>query len=119
MPGLDAFSLALSGQIFIPSQQTEDFLATQFQVLQSQGAKEKDHRRRRRIRRGVNAYIQKTGLQIPTWTRNDFVASAALIGGIFGVAGGDEVRRSEYLEARRRHTLARRRAGRPGTTCAR
>ena len=48
---------------------------------------------------GVNGFIRKSGLQIPAWTRNDFVASAALIGGIFGVAGGDEVRRSEYLSA--------------------
>jgi acyl-homoserine lactone acylase PvdQ len=104
VPGLDAFSLALSGRIFIPSQQTEDFLAAQFEVLQSQGAKGKgiiadvDA-----FVAGVNAYIEKTGLQIPTWTRNDFVASAALIGGIFGVAGGDEVRRSEYLSALQTH----------------
>ena len=100
VPGLDAFSLALSGRIFLPSRQAEDFLAAQYQVLESKGAKG-----RRMIAdvdafvAGVNAYIQKTGLQIPTWTRNDFVASAALIGGIFGVAGGDEVRRSEYLSA--------------------
>ncbi len=100
VPGLDAFSLALSGRVFIPSQQAEDFLAAQYQVLESRGAKGRaviadiDA-----FVAGVNAYIQKSGLQIPPWTRNDFVASAALIGGIFGVAGGDEVRRSEYLDA--------------------
>jgi acyl-homoserine lactone acylase PvdQ len=100
VPGVDAFSLALSGRIFIPSQQAEDFLASQYQVLESQGAKG-----RKVIAdidafvAGVNGFIQKSGLQIPAWNRNDFVASAALIGGIFGVAGGDEVRRSEYLSA--------------------
>jgi acyl-homoserine lactone acylase PvdQ len=100
VPGLDAFSLALSGRIFIPSRQAEDFLAAQYQVLESRGAKGRaiiadiDA-----FVAGVNAYIQKTGLQIPPWNRNDFVASAALIGGIFGVAGGDEVRRAEYLDA--------------------
>jgi acyl-homoserine lactone acylase PvdQ len=100
VPGLDAFSLALSGRIFVPSQQAENFLAAQYQVLEGEGAKG------RRIIAdidafvaGVNAYIQKSGLQIPPWNRNDFVASAALIGGIFGVAGGDEVRRSEFLDA--------------------
>ena len=100
VPGLDAFGLALSGRIFIPSQQAEDFLAAQMQVLESQGAKGQavladiDS-----FVAGVNGYIKKSGLQIPAWTRNDFVASAALVGGIFGVAGGDEVRRSEYLSA--------------------
>jgi acyl-homoserine lactone acylase PvdQ len=100
VPGIDAFGLALSGRIFIPSQQAEDFLASQYQVLESQGAKG-----RKVIAdidafvAGVNGFIQKSGLQIPAWNRNDFVASAALIGGIFGVAGGDEVRRSEYLSA--------------------
>jgi acyl-homoserine lactone acylase PvdQ len=100
VPGLDAFSLALSGRIFVPSQQAENFLASQYQVLENAGAKGKavladiDA-----FVAGVNAYIQKTGLQIPPWNRNDFVASAALIGGIFGVAGGDEVRRSEFLDA--------------------
>jgi acyl-homoserine lactone acylase PvdQ len=100
VPGLNAFSLALSGQRFIPSQQAEDFLASQVQVLESQGAKgaavlaDVDS-----FVAGVNGFIAKSGLQIPAWSRNDFVASAALIGGIFGVAGGDEVRRSEYLDA--------------------
>ncbi len=100
VPGLDAFSLALSGRIFIPSRQAEDFLASQYKVLEDAGAKG------RRIIAdidafvaGVNAYIQKSGLQIPPWNRNDFVASAALIGGIFGVAGGDETRRAEFLDA--------------------
>ena len=100
VPGLDAFSLALSGRIFIPSRQAEDFLASQYQVLEDAGPKG------RKIIAdidafvaGVNAYIQKSGLQIPPWNRNDFVASAALIGGIFGVAGGDETRRAEFLDA--------------------
>ena len=52
VPGLDAFSLALSGRIFIPSRQAEDFLASQYQVLEDAGAKgREDHRGHRRIRR--------------------------------------------------------------------
>ena len=100
VPGLDAFSLALSGRTFIPSRQAEDFLASQYEMLEDAGVKG------RKIVAdidafvaGVNAYIQKSGLQIPPWNRNDFVASAALIGGIFGVAGGDETRRAEFLDA--------------------
>ena len=100
VPGLDAFSVALSGQTFVPSQQAEDFLAAQVQLLQSQGAKGK-----RIIAEvdgflaGLNAYLASTHLQIAPWNRNDVIAAAALIGGIFGVAGGDEVRRSEFLDA--------------------
>ena len=103
VPGLNAFSLALSGRIFIPSQQTEDFLAAQYEVLQTSAKGRRIIADIDAFVEGVNAFIQKTGLQIPPWTRNDFVASAALIGGIFGVAGGDEVRRSEYLSALEKH----------------
>ncbi len=100
VPGLDAFSVALSGQTFVPSQQAEDFLAAQVQLLRNQGPKgarvlsEIDA-----FVAGLNAYIASTHLQIAPWTRNDVIAAAALIGGIFGVAGGDEVRRSEFLDA--------------------
>lgn len=100
VPGLDAFSVALSGQTFVPSQQAEDFLNAQVQLLQSQGARGK-----RIIAEvdgflaGLNAYIASTHLQIAPWTRNDVIAASSLIGGIFGVGGGDEVRRSEFLDA--------------------
>ena len=119
VPGLDAFSLALSGRTFIPSRQAEDFLASQYEMLEDAGVKG------RKIVAdidafvaGVNAYIQKSGLQIPPWNRNDFVASAALIGGIFGVAGGDETRRAEFLDALQKK-MGRPRDARSGTACAR
>jgi acyl-homoserine lactone acylase PvdQ len=100
VPGLDAFGIALSGRAFLPSQQAEDFLTAQVQLLRNQGAKgarviaEIDG-----FLAGLNAYLVSTHLQIAPWTRNDVVAAAALIGGIYGIGGGDEVRRSEFLDA--------------------
>jgi acyl-homoserine lactone acylase PvdQ len=97
-PGVDAFSLALSGRSFRPSAQTEAFLAAQYKLLAAQG-----ERGKRAIRlvdayvAGINAQYRKAGLPLPRWTRNDVVAVAGLMGAVFGVGGGDEVRRSQFL----------------------
>jgi acyl-homoserine lactone acylase PvdQ len=100
VPGLDAFGLALSGRAFVPSQQAEDFLAAQAQLLHAQGAKgDRILKEVDAFAAGLNAYLAAAHIQIPPWNRNDVIAAAALIGGIFGVAGGDEVRRSEFLDA--------------------
>ena len=100
IPGIDPFALALSGRTFVPSPEAEAALDAQLDLLRNAGAKGK------RILKdvdayvaGVNAYLRSTGLQISPWTRNDVIAAGSLIGAIFGVAGGDEVRRSEFLDA--------------------
>ena len=98
VPGVSAFGLALSGRAFVPSAATEARLARQFTLLRQTGA------RGRQIIRdidayvaGINAYYRRVGLPIQPWTRTDIVAIAALLGGVFGAGGGDEVRRSQLL----------------------
>jgi acyl-homoserine lactone acylase PvdQ len=98
-PGVNAFGLALSGRQFRPSAATEARLAQQFDLLRAQGAKG-----RQAIRiidayvAGINAEYRKAGLPIEPWTRNDVVAVGGLIGAVFGAGGGDEVRRSQFLD---------------------
>ena len=98
-PGVNAFSLALSGRRFQPSTATELRLARQFDLLRAQGAKG-----RQAIRiidayvAGINAEYREAGLPIEPWTRNDVVAVGGLIGAVFGAGGGDEVRRSQFLD---------------------
>jgi acyl-homoserine lactone acylase PvdQ len=98
VPGLDAFSLALSGKAFVPSPDTEARLAAQFRLLERQGAAG------RRIVRlidayvaGINAYYRAAKLPIARWTRTDVVGVAGLIGAVFGSGGGDELRRTNFL----------------------
>ncbi len=98
-PGVDAFALALSGRQFRPSAEAEARLAKQYDLLRAQGAKG-----RLAIRiidayvAGINAQYRHAGLAIAPWTRNDVVAVGGLIGAVFGAGGGDEVRRSQYLD---------------------
>ncbi|MDH4177458.1 MAG: penicillin acylase family protein [Thermoleophilia bacterium] len=98
VPGLDAFSLALSGKTFVPSPAAEERLAAQFRLLERQGAKG------RRVVRlidayvaGINAYYRSAKLPIQPWTRTDVVGIAGLIGAVFGAGGGDELRRTNFL----------------------
>jgi len=97
-PALDAFSLAQSGRQFVPSAQTEAFLATQLKLLSpAQLANAKA------FVAGINA--QRVATKTPgiaPWTPNDVVAMATLIGARFGAGGGDEVRRSMFLDALRK-----------------
>jgi len=99
VPGIDAFGLALSGRSFRPSAQTEATLVRQFDLLRAQGA-----RGREAIRlvdayvAGINAQYRKAGLPLQPWTRTDVVAVGGLVGAVFGSGGGDEVRRSQFLD---------------------
>ena len=98
-PGVNAFGLALSGRQFRPSAAAEARLGQQFALLRAQGAKG-----RQAIRiidayvAGINAEYKRAGLAIASWTRNDVVAIGGLMGAVFGAGGGDEVRRSEFLD---------------------
>ena len=99
VPGVNAFSLALSGRQFRPSAQTEARLAEQFALLRAQGM-----RGTQVIRivdayvAGINAQYRKAGLPLTPWTRNDVVAVGGLMGAVFGAGGGDEMRRSQFLD---------------------
>jgi acyl-homoserine lactone acylase PvdQ len=99
-PGIDPFALVGSGRTFVPTGATEAFLARQIDLVLRLGAEG-----RQLVRdvdayvAGINAYNRANDLQISRWTRNDVVAVAALIGARFGSGGGDEVRRSQFLDA--------------------
>jgi acyl-homoserine lactone acylase PvdQ len=103
VPGVDPLALALSGQRFEPSAQTEAFLARQFALLERRG--ETGQQLARDIDSfvaGINAYYRSAELPIRPWERNDVVAVAGLMGAVFGAGGGDEVRRSQFLAALQR-----------------
>jgi acyl-homoserine lactone acylase PvdQ len=99
VPGLNAFQLAQSFQPFTSSQETEDFLAAQVDVLLE------DPRGQRIIDdidnylEGINAFRTLSGNTARPWNRNDVIACAALIAAVFGKGGGDEARRAQLLSA--------------------
>ena len=100
VPGLDPLGLALSGKTFVPSSETEAFLANQLDAVRAQGTVG-----RRMLTlvnayaAGVNAYYRSKGITVAPFTANDVVASAALIASQFGTNGGQEVRNSMFLAA--------------------
>jgi len=100
VPGLDPIGLALSGKTFVPSAQTEAYLANQIDALKASGGVG------RRIVaiaqayvRGVNAYYRAKGIPEPPYTVNDVIADASLIAARFGSNGGREARNSMFLSA--------------------
>jgi acyl-homoserine lactone acylase PvdQ len=99
VPGYDAFTVALSGRTFVPSAQTEAFLAAQVRLAQQTA------RGRRLIRdvdayiAGINGYFKKQGGFVAPYTRNDVIAIGTLIGAVFGAGGGNEARSAQFLSA--------------------
>jgi acyl-homoserine lactone acylase PvdQ len=98
VPGLDAFGLVGSGREVAPSAATEAFLSHQFELVRAAGPSG-----RQLIRdidaylAGINAYGRRHSL--PRWTRNDVVATLALLAASFGANGGQEAVRSEFMSA--------------------
>ena len=100
VPGLDPLALALSGRTFVPSAQTEAFLARQVALLNASGA---FGRRFVRIveayASGINGYYSSKGLPSDRYTANDVIAAAALIAARFGANGGQEAHNAMFLDA--------------------
>ncbi len=100
IPGIDPLGLALSGKTFVPSAQTEAYLANQIDALRASGPVG-----RRVVSivqayvQGINAYYRAKGIPEPTYTANDVIAAAALIAARFGANGGQEVRNAMFLSA--------------------
>ena len=100
VPGLDPIALALSGRSFVPSAETEAFLANQLDALRSQG--ELGRKLSRLIdwyAAGINAWYRAQSIPAPAFTPNDVVACAALIAARFGANGGQEVANAMFLQA--------------------
>jgi acyl-homoserine lactone acylase PvdQ len=100
IPGVDPIGLALSGRTFVPSAQTEAFLASQIAAVNATGSL---GRRFVRIVRayaaGINAYYKAKDQPTAPYTANDVIAAAALIAARFGANGGQEAHNAMLLDA--------------------
>jgi len=100
IPGVDPIGLALSGRTFVPSAQTEAFLASQIAALNATGPL---GRRFVKIVQayaaGINAYYKAKDLPTDPYTANDVIAAAALIAARFGANGGSEAENAQFLAA--------------------
>jgi len=97
-PGLDAFGLVTSLRSFTPSAQTRAYVARETKLLQSSGPK--GHQLLHDIDvflHGINAQLAAQGGAQQPWTRTDIYAVNALLAQFLGQGGGDEARRSEFL----------------------
>src|SRR5207237_1612374 len=100
VPGYDAFGLATSGRQFVPSAQTEAFLAQQVSLLRAAGPRGlQELKDVDAYVAGVNAYFKSQGGFVQPFTRNDVAAIGALIAAVFGAGGGGEALSSELLSA--------------------
>ncbi len=98
-PGVQALSLIAGLKQFTPSAQTEAELSKQTDVLMAAGAKGRAvlHDIDQFVA-GINAYYVHTHNGAKPWTRNDVYALDALKGQFVGEGGGDEARRSMFLD---------------------
>jgi acyl-homoserine lactone acylase PvdQ len=100
VPGVDPFALATSGRQFVPSGATERRLQEQIGLIRGAGAKGRRlYADVRAYVAGINAYYRKTNVGLRPWTVTDVIAVGALLGANLGVGGGDETRRSMFLDA--------------------
>jgi acyl-homoserine lactone acylase PvdQ len=99
-PGLDPFALATSGRQFVPTAATDARVAEELSLVRSAGAKGRQlYADVQSYVRGINAYYAKRGQGLRPWTTTDVIAVGSLLGANLGVGGGDEIRRSMFLDA--------------------
>jgi acyl-homoserine lactone acylase PvdQ len=100
VPGIDAFSLVVSGQQFIPSAATEKLVSDQQKLLvDTYGAKGQEIIDEAQAEAdGINAYWAANHISQPPATVDDVIAVTAFIGSIFGAGGGGEARNAELLD---------------------
>jgi len=100
VPGIDAFSLVVSGQTFIPSAATEQLVSDQVDLIIATYGDEGRQivAEAQAYADGLNAYYDAHGgaPAIPFGV-NDVVAVTAFIGSIFGAGGGGEATNAEFL----------------------
>ena len=98
-PGLSAVGLISGLKNFVPSAQTEAEIAKQTQALQAEGPEgEAVLADIDTFIEGINAYLAVASPAIEPWTRNDVYAVNALKGQFVGQGGGDEARRTQFLD---------------------
>ena len=100
VPGLDPISLALSGKSFVPSAQTEAFIAAQIGVLKATGPLGKQYvSLLTAYVAGLNGYYRSKEIQVKPYSVVDVIAAAALIAARFGANGGQEAANAQFLDA--------------------
>lgn len=99
IPGIDAFSLVTSARTFVPSEETEQLIDDQVDLLvETHGDKGRQIIADAEAgAAGVNAYWEANGVDQPPATVNDMIATTAFIGSIFGAGGGSEASNAEFL----------------------
>jgi acyl-homoserine lactone acylase PvdQ len=97
VPGYNAFSVALSGRPFVPSAQTEAFLAQQVELARRTAAGRLLLQDVDAYLAGINAYFASRGGSVTPFTRNDITAIGSLLGAVFGAGGGHEAQSAELL----------------------
>lgn len=97
IPGIDAFSLVTSATPFTPSEAAEALVTEQVELLRAMPEGEELIADAEAYAAGMNAYVEANGLDFPTATVNDVIATTAFIGSIFGAGGGSEARNAEFL----------------------
>jgi acyl-homoserine lactone acylase PvdQ len=100
VPGLDPFALATAGRQFVPTQAADERIAQQLNLLRSAGAKGRQLLADvTSYVAGINTYYKRLGQGLRPWTTTDVIAVGSLLGANLGVGGGDEIRRSLFLNA--------------------
>src|SRR6266511_2183928 len=100
VPGLDPFALATSGRQFVPSAAADERISQQLALIRSSGAKGRQlYADVRSYVAGINAYYVRRNQGLRPWTMTDVIAVGSLLGANLGVGGGDEIRRSMFLNA--------------------
>src|SRR5215212_8832354 len=100
VPGVDPLALANAGRQFVPTAAADARISQQLELARSAGA-----RGRQLVAdvqsyvAGINAYYAKRNQGLRPWTTTDVIAAGTLLGANLGVGGGDEVRRSMFLNA--------------------
>lgn len=100
VPGLDPFALATAGRQFVPTQAADGRIAQQLSLIRGAGAKGQQlFRDVTNYVAGINAYYRRLNQGLRPWTTTDVIAVGSLLGANLGVGGGDEIRRSLFLNA--------------------
>jgi acyl-homoserine lactone acylase PvdQ len=109
VPGVDPFALATSGRQFVPSDETERRLNDQLELIRNAGAKGRQLLAdTTSYVAGINAYYRSKNIGLRPWTVTDVISVGSLLGANLGVGGGDETRRSMFLDALNQHFGAER-----------
>ncbi len=101
-PGINAFTLLTSLRQFTPTAQADAIVARQERMLARSGAKGRQIiKDMKAYLRGVNAQYRAADRAYEPWTMTDFIGLTGFVGLAFGRGGGDEWRRSMFLDALR------------------